>query len=206
MAAYQKLGPAGERPEGGHSPPAAFFHASGGTGTSRTDRLLELGERDYDKDSAWFSAEQIYGDSTGGVISVADNYPEAARKHVLDSEALLSVNRYDGAGYLAGYAVECTLKTLILVETGQGGGGHNLNDLSTRALQLAGLANQKTAAYVRRPQLTSLTYGPPAGWYEYRRYEPEGTITQADSSAWVAEARRLHDTVIAKMKFDGVIA
>jgi hypothetical protein len=164
------------------------------------------GERDYDKDSAWFSAEQIYGDSTGGVISVADNYPEAARKHVLDSEALLSVNRYDGAGYLAGYAVECTLKTLILVETGQGGGGHNLNDLSARALQLAGLANQKTAAYVQGPQLTSLTYGPPAGWYEYRRYEPEGTITQADSSAWVAEARRLHDTVIAKMKFDGVIA
>jgi len=142
------------------------------------------------------------------VLSVADNYPAAARKHVLDSEALLGLSRYDGAGYLAGYAVECTLKTLIWVETGQGGGGHDLNSLSMRALQLAGLPNQKTAAYVKGPQLTSLTYGPgpPAGWYESRRYEPEGTITPADSSAWVSEARRLHDTVIVKMKLDGVIA
>jgi HEPN domain-containing protein len=138
---------------------------------------------------------------------VADNFPAAARKHVLDSEALLGVNRYDGAGYLAGYAVECTLKTLILVEVGPER-GHNLNSLSTKALHLAGLPTQKTAAYLQGPQITSLTYGPgpPAGWYESRRYEAEGTITPADSSAWVSEARRLHDTVIVKMKLDGVIA
>ena len=57
---------------------------------------------------------------------MADNYPEAAWKHVTDSEALLAAKRYDGAGYLAGYAVECTLKTLIWVESGRGRGGHNL--------------------------------------------------------------------------------
>ncbi len=135
---------------------------------------------------------------------MADNYPEAARKHVLDSEALLSASRYDGAGYLAGYAVECTLKTLIWVETSRGGGGHDLSRLSTRALQLAGLPTQKTAAYAKGPMITSLPYGP-AGWRETLRYEAEGTVTRAECEAWVSEARRLHDAVIIPMKFDGVL-
>ena len=124
---------------------------------------------------------------------------------MLDSEALLSANRYDGAGYLAGYAVECTLKTLIWVETRQGRGGHNLNHLSTHALQLACLPTQRTAAYVKGPAITSLLYGS-SGWRETLRYESEGTVTEADGVAWVAEARRLHDTVIIPMKLDGVIA
>ena len=65
---------------------------------------------------------------------MADNYPAAAIKHVRDSEALLAARRYDGAGYLAGYAEECTLKTLIWVETNQGRRSHNLNRLSSRAV------------------------------------------------------------------------
>jgi HEPN domain-containing protein len=135
---------------------------------------------------------------------VADNYPEAVRKHVLDSEALLRVNRYDGAGYLAGYAVECTLKTLIWVETSGGDRRHDLNRLSARALQLHGLPGQRTASYVTHRAITTLLYGS-AGWRETLRYEPEGTVSQADSAAWVAEARRLHDEVIIPMKLDGVI-
>jgi len=119
---------------------------------------------------------------------VADNFPEAARKDVVDSETLLSMNRYDGAGYLAGYAVECTLKTLIWVETGSAW-GHNLNDLSSRALQLAPVA-----------------YGRPRGWRETLRYEAEGTVSEAESRLRVSEARRLHDEVITPMKLDGLIA
>lgn len=135
---------------------------------------------------------------------MADNYPEAARKHVLDSEALLGARRYDGAGYLAGYAVECTLKTLIWVETREKGSSHDLNSLSARALQLAGQPAQKTAAYVKGPPVTSLRYGPP-GWRETLRHEPEGTVARTDCEAWVAEARRLHDTIIIPMKLDGVL-
>jgi len=123
---------------------------------------------------------------------------------VLDSEALLKVNRYDGAGYLAGYAVECTLKTLIYVETGGARGGHNLNRLSARALHLHSLATQKTASYVTNPGITALLYGS-GGWRETLRYEPEGAVPQADSAAWVSEARRLHDEIIIPMKLDGVI-
>ena len=135
---------------------------------------------------------------------MADNYPEAARKHVLDSEALLTVMRYDGAGYLAGYGVECTLKTLIWVESGRRDRRHNLGDLSTSALNLLSLPGQKTASYVKRPNITSLLYGP-AGWRETLRYEAEGAVLQADSEAWVFEARRLYDEIIFPMILDGVI-
>lgn len=123
---------------------------------------------------------------------------------MLDSEVLLNASRYDGAGYLAGYAVECTLKTLIWVEAGGVPQTHNLNGLSNRALQLHSLATQKTASYVKTAAITTLLYGS-AGWRETLRYQPEGTVSQADSSAWVSEARRLHDEVIIPMKLDGVI-
>jgi hypothetical protein len=135
---------------------------------------------------------------------VADNYPEAAWKHVTDSEALLIVRRYDGAGYLAGYAVECTLKTLIQVENPRGTRGHNLNSLSSTALQLLCLPAQRTAWYVRHPNVTSLPYGS-AGWRETLRYEAGGAVSKADSEAWVAEAKRLLNEIIIPMKMDGVI-
>ena len=36
-----------------------------------------------------------------------------------DSGVLLAGGRYDGAAYLAGYVVECALKTLIQLEAGR---------------------------------------------------------------------------------------
>jgi hypothetical protein len=158
-------------------------------------------QRRRDPETLWLRGNTI---SSNGLKLVAQNFPEAVRKHVFDSEALLQANRYDGAGYLAGYAVECTLKTLISVEGGSVPWVHNLNTLSGKALQLQSLASQKTASYVSLPGITALLYRSP-GWYETLRYEPEGTVSQADSTAWVSEARRLHDEVIFKMKLDGLI-
>ncbi|MDW8396565.1 MAG: HEPN domain-containing protein, partial [Anaerolineae bacterium] len=48
-----------------------------------------------------------------------DDYPRAALKHLEDAEALLKAHRYDGAGYHAGYVVECALKTLLLYARGR---------------------------------------------------------------------------------------
>ena len=64
-----------------------------------------------------------------------DDYPGAASKHLLDSEALLAASRFDGAGYLAGYAVECTIKTVIQVEK-KPPHDHDLGRLSRDALLL----------------------------------------------------------------------
>lgn len=48
-----------------------------------------------------------------------DDYPDAAEKHLEDSKVLMAGSRHDGAAYLAGYVVECVLKTLIQLETGR---------------------------------------------------------------------------------------
>ena len=133
-----------------------------------------------------------------------DDYPGAASKHVLDSEALLAANRFDGAGYLAGYAVECTIKTVAQVE-GKDLIGHNLGELSRKALALVALPSGRTARYLRSPNITSMTYGDLPGWKEAIRYQGVGYVTQTNAAAWVAEARRLHDAVIKQMKLDGVL-
>lgn len=45
-----------------------------------------------------------------------DDFPAAAAKHLDDAVALFAANRTDGAGYLAGYVRECSLKAVIVVD------------------------------------------------------------------------------------------
>src|SRR5580658_5700696 len=126
--------------------------------------------------------------------TTGEDYPEAALKHCDDARHLISGNRSDGAAYLAGYAVECSLKTLVQVEKGSTRliKNHNLNDLSTEALGLALQPTNKTAKYLtNKSALTTLRYdNPPAGWKEYLRYFPSGTIPARIAERWVEEAER----------------
>src|ERR1035441_2033403 len=66
--------------------------------------------------------------------ATGEDYPAAAGKHCDDAGALLAASRFDGAAYLAGYAVECMLKTVIQVEQGTVAPvlqhRHNLDNLS----------------------------------------------------------------------------
>ena len=139
---------------------------------------------------------------------VKDDYAAAAGKHVDDAGVLLHGQRFDGAGYLAGYAVECVLKTLIKAEVGKGGQVpwiHDLDKLSSCAVRLVSQPKQRTARYVKHPGVTALKYGFPGGWEETLRYTAPGTVTESVASSWVQEARRLHIEVIVAMKLDGVI-
>ncbi len=103
-------------------------------------------------------------------------------------------------GLLAGYAVECTIKTVAQVE-GNLLRGHNLGDLSRSALALVALSSGRTARYLTNPNFTTLTYGDPPGWKETMRYQAAGFVNQSGAANWVAEARRLHDEVIVQMSF-----
>ena len=134
-----------------------------------------------------------------------DDYPAAAGKQVEDAGVLLLNRRFDGAGYLAGYAVECVLKTLILVEKPKVPKIHDLSKLSAEACQLASQPSQRTARYVKSPAVTALKYGFPGGWEESLRYTTPGTISETLATEWFQEARRLHAEVIVPMKLDGVI-
>jgi len=137
-----------------------------------------------------------------------EDYPDAAIKHCDDARHLLSASRPDGAAYLAGYAVECALKTLVQVEERSTRllRSHDLNDLSMEALRLAGQATNKTARYLTNPALTTLRYdNPPAGWKEYLRYYPVGTVPALTAVQWVEEAERLYIEIIGELKKNGEI-
>jgi hypothetical protein len=145
-----------------------------------------------------------------------EDYPEAVLKHCEDARHLISGNRSDGAAYLAGYAVECALKTLVQVEKGNAAPvrqwNHHLNDLSAEALRLAAQATSKTAKYLTNPSLTTMNYCTPpvgctpwVGWNETLRYRPAGTIPAPTAEQWVQEAERLYVEIIGELKKDGEI-
>ena len=66
-----------------------------------------------------------------------DDYPEAAGKHMKDCNVLMAASRCDGAAYLAGYVVECALKTLIQLQTGKAEHSHDLRGLCEQLDELA---------------------------------------------------------------------
>ncbi len=67
--------------------------------------------------------------------SHGDDFPEAAEKNLLDARCLAGGTRWDGAAYHAGYVVECSLKTLLLVDAL----AHRTGSLSTVAAGARGL-------------------------------------------------------------------
>ena len=85
--------------------------------------------------------------------ATGEDYPEAVLKHCDDARHLIAGNRPDGAAYLAGYAIECTLKTVVQVERGNNRliRDHDLNNLNTLALGLAAQPSGKTAKYFSNP-------------------------------------------------------
>ncbi|MFB3776108.1 MAG: HEPN domain-containing protein [Bryobacteraceae bacterium] len=131
-----------------------------------------------------------------------DDYPKAAGKHAVDSRALLAARRFDGAGYLAGYAVECVLKTVVEVEgSNPRPFGHDLSRLNRESLQLASVASVRTAKYAAPLRGTRL----PVEWSPGLRYQPPGVVSEDQAKEWVTVAERLYEKVIVPMRLDGVI-
>lgn len=145
--------------------------------------------------------------------SNGDDYPEAARKHLDDAQALLNAARYDGAGYHVGYVIECALKTLLQyarwpnkpLEGIPPPKRHDLSVLSGAATRLAAGGSPHTARYLPNPP-PAIVYGtPPVGWEEDMRYRAPGDLNQAQAQQWVSEAERIYTQTVQQMWKDGVI-
>lgn len=140
--------------------------------------------------------------------AIGQDYPAASRKHCLDARVLLDNQRYDGAAYLAGYAVECILKTIIQIEENHNRAiikfKHDLEKCSLEALKLMLLPNSRTARYIKTQSITIITYkDPPLGWKETLRYYPDNTISHQIANDWVLDAERLYIDVIGGLMKDG---
>jgi len=92
-----------------------------------------------------------------------DDYPDAAAKHLADAKALLGDSRFDGAAYLAGYVVECSLKSILQVQNGVATRGHRLVSLATEVAKASTSATAVTAKYLT-PTVQNLPSASIVGW------------------------------------------
>lgn len=136
-------------------------------------------------------------------LSNGDDYPDAAQKHLLDADALLKQGRPDGAAYLSGYVVECALKAVYTLATGQPFIHHGLASLVRQVRTVAGVAGARSAKY-----LGAKVRGIPASrlsaWAPGMRYRSP-SMTLADAQAWYDEAKDVFQETVHQMRLDGVL-
>ena len=132
-----------------------------------------------------------------------DDHPEAAHKHLLDAQTLLSQHRADGAAYLSGYVVECALKCCWQLETGKQGHGHDLYKLAQDVSAVATVAGAKTARYFKRAT-NGISSSAIAAWSPAMRYHAP-TMTSGDAMAWCQIAENVFQETVAQMRLDGVL-
>lgn len=74
----------------------------------------------------------------------SEDFPAAAEKMLRDAQTLLHARRYDGAAYLAGYTVECSLKTVLLLEAyAQSVGAQTVAELNLHLAKASPAAHDK---------------------------------------------------------------
>ncbi len=147
----------------------------------------------------------------------AEDYPEAAKKHLEDATALACTQRHDGCSYLAGYVVECSLRSVFLHEESwdptarqhiprklhaaldRRPVSHDLQDLLMELKRVTAAATALSAKYVPPPPVTMVPR-----WSASLRYRAPH-VTARDSQAMLAEAKRVYDHTIGQMRLDGVL-
>lgn len=129
-----------------------------------------------------------------------DDHPEAAGKHLDDAATLLAANRFDGAAYLTGYGVECSLKSVIR-HAGKKPWGHDLSGLSRTATRLASIPGSQTARYSFQTPIGSTLFR----WSETLRYREVGEVSPAEATSWQGDAKAIYHATVAKMRLDGVL-
>jgi HEPN domain-containing protein len=137
-----------------------------------------------------------------------DDHPEAAKKHLFDAKALVNSGRTDGAAYLAGYVIECSLKALLFFEHGVAGGsglawGHSLTQLQSAVSTTIAAAGAKAARYIGT-NIRNLSSAAIMAWDPAMRYRAP-SVSNAQATSWVDEAQLVYDETVGQMMLDGVI-
>lgn len=133
-----------------------------------------------------------------------DDYPEAARKHMEDSNVLMTENRYDGTAYLAGYVVECTLKTMIQLETGRAEHRHDLPRLCDRLDALAAQVSSRTGRFYLGARAALRASSVLNDWNPEQRYRG-AEVTAQDARTWNQEANLAYRQIIGQLSLAGMI-
>ena len=131
-----------------------------------------------------------------------EDFGSAAARHYCDAELLLAEQRFDNAAYLAGYAVECGLKALIL----HGGGqpreySHELRTLGGKALDLAVLLSPRMRRY--HIDVIDVMLEACHEWKPGLRYARTGEIPLIKAEEFGRAARMSFERLLIPMVLDG---
>lgn len=150
-----------------------------------------------------------------------DDYPEASKKHLDDATVLERGGRHDGSAYLAGYVVECALKSLLLHEACwderarehdrrklereqarlRDEVGHGIRDLFEEVTRVCAAATSRSSAYIPNlPDRAAIRR-----WKASLRYRSAGAMTRDLAQAMLRDARQTYDQTIQRMRLDGVL-
>ena len=104
---------------------------------------------------------------------------------------------------MAGYVVECAIKTLIQVETGSGFRSHEIVELQNTFSTLAAQFGARTSRFYT-PLAAQLKNSEVLKWTPEMRYHSPA-ITKNSAGEMVREANEIYGLVIGELILDGVI-
>lgn len=149
-----------------------------------------------------------------------DDYPVASKKHLDDASALAQSGRHVGCAYLAGYVVECALKSVLLFEVSWDRHtrtydprklkdeqdrlrqfGHDLKDLFDEVTRVRAKATQRSSRYV--PNLPD--HAAIRCWQVSLRYRPAGYLANSHAQEMLKDARQVYKQTIERMATDQVL-
>ena len=115
--------------------------------------------------------------------------------------------RHDGAAYLAGYVVECALKSLIQVEGTLEGTrpepSHDLESLSGKLRTMATQVGFRTSV-VYESVKEILGDAGILTWNPQMRYQTP-QVTHDTAKRWLQEAKDVYSRIIDRLRIDGEI-
>ncbi len=121
-----------------------------------------------------------------------------ARARLQDAKVLLGQKRYGGAAYLAGYAVECTLKWAITQQSNPRGDPYLPAEFETHDLDVLLEASGLFAA-IRRDKIVWASFSTISeAWGPDLRYSSKEPA-QADAEELYQEAEELYEWLIEKV-------
>ena len=134
---------------------------------------------------------------------MTEDYFSAAARHYVDSELLLANKRFDNAGYLAGYTVECCFKAIILHGSRRHPRqyGHDLTALGGVALDLALLLSPSQRRY--RSDMISEILQAVGDWDPQWRYSRTGSIPTERAKDLIGTAEKAFRNLIIPLVLDG---